>query len=188
MTDTVTEKATEKATAGDLATTWAGDRIPTSDPRVRRAIDLVWHEATLLDRRQYHDWERLFTSEGRYVVPIDTDTRDFDDKLNMIYDDAQMRSMRVVRMTEGYAIAAVDSARTCRTVSRFTVDDASDEAVTLRSSQILVAYKRDHHDIWAAEVEHRIVLGEVPTRDRIQLKVVRLIDADAVVPAAGFLL
>ena len=53
-------------------------------------------------------------------MPIDPETEDFAGTLNMVYDDARMRRMRVNRMTEGYAIAAVDAARTVRTVSRMT--------------------------------------------------------------------
>lgn len=163
--------------------------VPTDDPRVRRAIELVWREADLLDRKEYHVWEALWTPEGRYVVPIDPDTDDFDSTLNMVYDDARMRGMRITRMTEGYAIAAVDSARTVRTVSRFVPLAVTDALVTLRSAQVLVAYKRGRHDLWAADVTHEVALSpEGPAADRLHLKVVRLVDSEDAVPAAGFLL
>src|SRR5690625_3718865 len=74
-----------------------------SDPRVLRAIELVWHEAALLDEKNYPAWEELFTDDGYYVIPIDPDTTDFGESLNMIYDDKRMRSMRVERMMQGYS-------------------------------------------------------------------------------------
>lgn len=157
-----------------------------ADPRVTRAAQLVWHEADLLDRRQYEQWQDLYTEDGVYVVPIDATTEDFDNTLNMVYDDARMRRMRVTRMTEGYAIAAVDAARTVRTVSRFVVEAVTDEEVTLRCAQVLVAYKRGRHDLWAGDVTHRVRLCD--DGDRIALKVVRLVDSEDAVPAAGFLL
>jgi 3-phenylpropionate/cinnamic acid dioxygenase small subunit len=163
--------------------------ISTTDPRVTRAIELVWREAELLDRREYVAWNGLFTEDGIYVVPIDPETDDFAAKLNMIYDDARMRQMRVARMTEGYAIAAVDAARTVRTVSRFVPESVSHEEVVLRSAQVLIAFKRGRHDIWAADLLHRIRLSDDgPAADRIALKVIRLVDSEDVVPAAGFLL
>lgn len=163
--------------------------IPTTDPRVVRAIELIWREAELLDRKDYLAWDRLYSADGTYVVPIDPETRDFDDVLNMIYDDTRMRRMRVARMTEGYAIAAVDAARTVRTVSRFVPESVSDIEVVVRSAQVLVAYKRDRHDIWAADLEHRIRLSPGgPVDDSIVQKVVRLVDSESAVPAAGFLL
>lgn len=160
-----------------------------NDSRVARAIELAWREAELLDRREYVAWNALFSEDGIYVIPIDRDGDDFENRLNMVYDDARMRALRVSRMTEGHAIAAVDAARTVRTVSRFVPESVSDTEVVLRSAQVLVAYKRSRHDLWAADLVHRIRLSaDGPDGDRIVLKVVRLVDSDEPVPATGFLL
>lgn len=165
------------------------DPISIADPRVARAIDLVWREAELLDRKDYTAWQDLYTEDGYYVVPIDPDTTDFAATLNMVYDDARMREMRVTRMTQGYAIAAVDSARVARTVSRFVPESVSDEEVALRSAQVLIAFKRGRHDIWAGDLQHTVRLSaRGPAGDRIVQKVVRLVDSEDAVPAAGFLL
>ncbi|MBB3084412.1 aromatic-ring-hydroxylating dioxygenase subunit beta [Geodermatophilus sabuli] len=167
----------------------ADTRVPLTDPRVIRAVELIWREAELLDRKEYVAWNDLYAEDGHYIVPIDPDTEDFDNTLNMIYDDARMRGMRVTRMIEGYAIAAVDAARTVRTVSRFVPASVSDDQVVVRSAQVLVAYKRGRHDLWAGEVEHRIRLSaEGADGDRITRKVVRLVDSEGAPPAAGFLL
>lgn len=170
----------------DALTTSAAYGPGPADPRVIRAVALVWHEADLLDRKQYEDWQALYAEDAHYIVPIDPETEDFANTLNMVYDDARMRQMRVARMTEGYAIAAVDAARTVRTVSRFVPEHVSDGEVTLRSAQVLVAYKRGRHDLWASEVTHRVRLAD--DGDRIALKVVCLVDSEDAVPAAGFLL
>jgi 3-phenylpropionate/cinnamic acid dioxygenase small subunit len=165
--------------------------VPTSltDARVLRAVELIWREADLLDRKEYEAWNGLYAADGHYIVPIDPETEDFDNTLNMVYDDARMRGMRVTRMIEGYAIAAVDAARTIRTVSRFVPTSVDDDQVVLRSAQVLIAYKRGRHDIWAGEVEHRVRLSaEGPAGDRIVRKVVRLVDSEGAPPAAGFLL
>ncbi|MFF1568060.1 aromatic-ring-hydroxylating dioxygenase subunit beta [Streptomyces sp. NPDC058293] len=158
------------------------------DPRVLRAIELAWREADLLDRKSYEDWQELYAEDALYVIPVDAATDDFAGTLNMVYDDARMRRMRVTRMTEGYAIAAVDAARTVRTVSRFVPEQVSDAEVTLRAAQVVVAYKRGRHDLWAGEVTYRIRLSGEGAGDRIALKVIRLVDSEDAVPAAGFLL
>lgn len=172
----------------DLDSRAITDPVALTDPRLTRAIELIWREADLLDRKDYHAWQELYTPDGLYIVPMDRHTSDFDNTLNMIYDDARMRSMRVVRMTEGYAIAAVDAAVTTRTVSRFVPEAVTDSGVHLRAAQILIAFKRGRHDIWAGDVEYRISLGATPADDRIAQKVIRLIDSEDAVPAAGFLL
>jgi 3-phenylpropionate/cinnamic acid dioxygenase small subunit len=162
--------------------------VPTSDSRVSRAIDLVWREAELLDRKRYADWQELYADDATYVIPIDRDAEDFEDILNMVFDDKRMRAMRVTRMTEGYAIAAVDAATTVRTVSRFVPAEVSDTHVQLRAAQVLVAFKRGRHDLWAADVDYTIRLGALGAQDRLVRKVIRLVDSADAVPAAGFLL
>lgn len=157
-----------------------------TDARVIRAVELVWREAELLDDKQYETWEQLYTDDAMYVIPIDQEGDDHASSLNMVYDDARMRRMRVERMVQGYAPSAVAAARTVRTVSRFSVTSVDDSEVALRSVQILVAYKRGRTLTLGATVTHRIVLSD--SGDRIAEKVVRLLNSDEHVPAAGFLL
>lgn len=157
-----------------------------NDPRVLRAIELVWQEATLLDDKDYPSWEELFTEEAIYVVPIDPETEDFSSSLNMVYDDKRMRHMRVERMMQGYAPSAVAAARTVRVISRFVVESVSDDSVTLRSAQILSAFKRNNFQTIGADLTHTIALHD--DGDRIAQKVARLINSEDAVNAAGFLI
>lgn len=162
--------------------------LSAADPRVARAIDLVSYEAELLDRKNYEEWQELYAEDGIYVIPIDPETEDFAGNLNMVFDDDGMRRSRVVRMTEGYAIAAVDAAATVRTLGRFICGDADDSELLLRAAQVLIAYKRGEHHTWAGDVEYRVRFGTTPADDRIVRKVIRLINSQDVTPAAGFLL
>jgi len=162
------------------------DVLGFSDPRVLRAIELIWREAALLDAKDYLSWESMYTDDARYVVPIDPDTEDFESSLNMVYDDKRMRRLRVERMLQGYSPSAVAAARTVRVVSRFTVESVADDAVTVKSAQILSAFKRNKFTTIGAELTHRISLDG--DGDKISLKVARLIDSEDAVGAFGFLL
>lgn len=159
-----------------------------TDTRIQRAVDLIWREADLLDRKAYRSWNDLYAADGIYVIPVDTSIDDFENHLNMVYDDARMRTMRVQRLTDGYALSAVDSARTVRTVSRFVPLEVTETSISLRAGQVVIAYKRGTHELWAGNVEYTIRFGETATHDKIVRKVVRLVDAEDVVPASGFLL
>src|SRR5574340_299196 len=159
--------------------------VTLADPRVLRAIELVWKEAQVLDAKDYKTWEGMYTDDARYVIPIDPDTDDFEASLNLVYDDQRMRHLRVERMVQGYSPSAVAAARTVRVVSRFTVEDVSDTSVTLRSAQILSAYKRNEFLTTGAELTHTITLDE--DVDKIALKVIRLIDSEDAVSASGYL-
>ncbi|GGC71384.1 aromatic-ring-hydroxylating dioxygenase subunit beta [Paraburkholderia caffeinilytica] len=150
------------------------------------AIELIWREAELLDRKDYHAWLSLWDPAGFYVVPIDPGTTDFAATLNYAYDDQDMREKRVQRMTSGYSASASDAAHTVRTVSRFTLtSDASDE-VDVNSAQIVVAYKRGKSTLFAADLTHRISFAS--GEPRIVQKVIRLIDSTEALSAIGFLL
>jgi 3-phenylpropionate/cinnamic acid dioxygenase small subunit len=161
------------------------EALTFSDPRVLRAIQLVWKEAAALDAKDYQCWESMYTDDGFYVIPIDPETTDFESSLNMVYDDKRMRHLRVERLLQGYSPSAVAAARTVRVVSRFTVEHVSDDSVTLLSAQILNAFKRDRFSTIGAELTHKVVLSD--DGDKIALKVARLIDSEDAVSASGFL-
>jgi 3-phenylpropionate/cinnamic acid dioxygenase small subunit len=158
-----------------------------TDPRVLRAIELIWKEAEALDDKDYKSWEQMYTDDGHYVVPIDPDTEDFGSSLNLVYDDKRMRRLRVERMLQGYSPSAVAAARTVRVISRFTVRELTDSSVTIRSAQILNAFKRNEFLTLGANLTHTVVLDD-EDGDRISLKVIRLVDSEDAVSASGYLL
>jgi 3-phenylpropionate/cinnamic acid dioxygenase small subunit len=151
-----------------------------------RAIEFIWREAELLDRRDYREWLELWDPAGYYVVPIDPNTTDYAATLNYAYDDQHMRELRVQRMTSGYSASASDAARTVRTVSRFTLASDSADVVEVKSSQIIIAYKRGTPTIFAADLTHKISMAS--GEPRLLEKVIRLIDSTDALSAIGFLL
>ena len=151
-----------------------------------RAIEFIWREAEMLDRRDYRAWLGLWDTSGFYVVPIDPQTTDYAATLNYAYDDHDMREKRVQRMTSGYSASASDAARTVRTVSRFTLTSDAADVVEVKSAQVIVACKRGTSTIFAADLTHKIsfATGE----PRLLEKVIRLIDSTEALSAIGFLL
>jgi 3-phenylpropionate/cinnamic acid dioxygenase small subunit len=151
-----------------------------------RAIEFIWREAEMLDRRDYRAWLELWDASGFYVVPIDPQATDFAATLNYAYDDQHMRELRVQRMVSGYSASASDAARTVRTVSRFTLTSDAADVVEVKSAQVIVAYKRGVSTIFAADLTHKIsfATGE----PRLVEKVIRLIDSTEALSAIGFLL
>jgi 3-phenylpropionate/cinnamic acid dioxygenase small subunit len=157
-----------------------------SHATIAKAVQFIWREAELLDRKNYRAWLDLWSPLGFYVVPIDPDATDFAATLNYAYDDQHMRELRVQRLTSGYSPSVTDAARTVRTVSRFTVVSEETDMIDVHSAQVIVAYKRGVATLFAADVEHRISLaGGEP---HIEQKVVRLIDSTDALNAIGFLL
>ncbi|WP_374438947.1 aromatic-ring-hydroxylating dioxygenase subunit beta [Pseudomonas panipatensis] len=150
-----------------------------------KAIEFIWREAELLDRKDYAQWRGLWSEEGLYVVPI-AEGDDFAAHLNYAFDDARLRALRIERLTSGHSPSALDAARTLRSVSRFRLVEAAGDQVEVHSAQILYAYKRGVHTPFVADLEHRIRFAA--DGPRLERKVVRLINAEDALGAIGFLL
>lgn len=157
------------------------------DTRLGRAIAFIWHEADLLDRKDYAAWGALWDEAGHYVIPIDPDTTDFAAQLNYAYDDARMRQLRIERFASGYSMSAADAAHTVRTVSRFTVESDGGGVLQVRSAQILAAYKRGAMTTFAANLTHRVRF-DAGGALVLEQKVVRLVNSFDTLNALGFLL
>jgi 3-phenylpropionate/cinnamic acid dioxygenase small subunit len=148
------------------------------------AIQFVWREADMLDRHDYQPWLKLWTTDGRYIIPVDRETEDYENVLNVAYDDAEMREARVKRLTSGFSSSAAPPARTIRTVSRFVVLDDAD-GMRLRAAQQVAEYKYERTRLLAADVTYRLVRdGGMLVLDR---KVVRLINSDDALHGIGYL-
>lgn len=158
----------------------------TTAPTFEEAIAFIWAEADLLDRLDYKKWLPLWTEDGRYIIPTERGLEDFDDSLNILNDDAEMRAARVKRLLSGFSMSSAPPARTVRTVSRFVPLATDDRSILLRAAQIIAEYKYERMRILAADVEYRIV------RDvdglKIDRKVVTLVNCDDFLHGIGYLL
>ncbi len=158
----------------------------TMAPTFEEAIAFIWAEADLLDRLDYKKWLPLWTEGGRYIIPTERDAKDFDDCLNILNDDAEMRAARVKRLLSGFSMSSAPPARTVRTVSRFVPLATEDGAIVIRAAQILAEYKYERMRVLAADVEYRIVRqADGLKMDR---KVVTLVNCDDFQHGIGYLL
>ncbi len=172
-------------------------QAPLRRVELQEAIEFIWLEADLLDAHDYPEWLTLWTAGGHYVIPIEREGGDSGDghvadaddhaaRLNIVYDDATMRSARVKRLMSGLSMSASPSARTVRTVSRFRRLDDVDGATVIRCAQHLVEYKYDRTRTLAADVTFRLVRSGAGLA--IERKVVRLANSDDALFGIGYLL
>lgn len=152
---------------------------------LREAEEFLWLEADTLDRADYGAWLKMWVEGGYYVIPLKPHEADFRNTLNIAYDDAQMREMRVGRLQGGFAISATPAARTIRFLSRLVLQEAGQGFVKVRSAMHLTEDKFGRQRTFVANVEHHLVRqdGELFIRD----KVIRLINADGVLTSISYL-
>ncbi|MCZ4342812.1 hypothetical protein O4H52_14415 [Sphingomonadaceae bacterium G21617-S1] len=156
--------------------------VPTMD----EAIAFIWAEADMLDRLDYRAWLPLWTDEGRYIIPTERGIVDFDDRLNIVNDDAQMRAARVKRLLSGFSMSSAPPARTVRTVSRFVPLPDEGPGLVLRAAQILIEYKYERTRTLAADVVYHILRRDDGLR--LDRKIVTLVNCDDFQHGIGYLL
>ncbi|MGA0541722.1 aromatic-ring-hydroxylating dioxygenase subunit beta [Neotabrizicola sp. VNH66] len=144
----------------------------------------LWHEADLLDRKDYDLWLDLWLPEGFYTLPIG-DTEDFANALNLCHDDAKMRRDRITRFKGGFSISSAPPAQTVRTVSRVVVERAEGDVITVRSAEQVVEDKFGRQRIWAANMTHTLVATDGGFR--IRHKVARLLNSDGMLNSFSYL-
>ncbi len=153
---------------------------------LEEATRFVWAEADMLDRLDYKSWLPLWTAAGRYTIPVEHDADDFDNQLNVVHDDEEMRKARVKRLLSGFSMSAAPPARTVRTVSRFVVTGEGGHSIDLRAAMVLVEYKYERTRVLAADVTYRLLREEGAIK--IDRKVVRLANCDDFLHGIGYLL
>jgi 3-phenylpropionate/cinnamic acid dioxygenase small subunit len=163
------------------------DAITTTSPiTLAEAMEFAWLEADLLDSASYDEWLALWTADARYVVPIDPAAEDFENTLNLAYDDAAMRQKRVDRIRNGQSVSATPVARTIRLMTRFRMLHAEGSMCMMRCAQLLTEYRRGRERTYAADLTYRLVRG--PAGLRIEQKVVRLINAEDSLTGISYIL
>jgi benzoate/toluate 1,2-dioxygenase subunit beta len=116
-----------------------------NDTLHREVEDLIYREATLLDRKKWEEWLDLYAEDAVYWVPAwrseEETTDDPDTQLNLIY----LRNRggledRVFRIESRDSYASVPLDRTVHLVGNVVVDDANGETVAATANCIVHTY------------------------------------------------
>jgi 3-phenylpropionate/cinnamic acid dioxygenase small subunit len=158
------------------------------------AEDFLYHEADLLDRRDYDQWLTLFTDDGIYWLPMEED----DDPLmqsSILYDDNKMREMRVHQIVRKAHYAQLPRSRTVHAVSNVVVsaaerdDEAFVRCVTMVTELREGNYQQlglGNHRVFAGHCEYRLRYAD--DRLAIVLKKFTLINRDLPIENLSFIL
>ncbi len=152
---------------------------------VANVVDFINLEADLLDHKNYEEWLQMWTDDGVYIVPIDTQATDFENTVNFAYDDAEMRRLRVARLLGGESISSVALDKTVRSVSRFRLLEESETMVRVRCAMILTEVRTGNLLTYPGDVEY--ILLKQAEGLKIQKKVVRLLHAASRLATVAFI-
>jgi 3-phenylpropionate/cinnamic acid dioxygenase small subunit len=158
-----------------------------SNDRLNDASAFLIEEAWLLDSQDYKAWGELWADEGLYIVPSTSNSDDFENSLNYIYDDSDMRKRRIQRLLSDTTLIMTPPTRTMRMISCVRLNGSQDTDTTnVTSSLQVVASRHGQQTLFAAHVDHTIRWDN--DGPRLVTKIVRLVNADQPLTDFSFLL
>ena len=149
-----------------------------------RVEEFLYFEAKLIDEHRYDEWLGLWTEDGLYWVPCNSDDADPTRQAMIIYDNRARLGERIYRLTSGAAWAQQPRSRTRRLISNVEVRESAG-AYAVESNCLIAELRRSRQDIFAARVLHTLR----PDGDsfRIALKKVLLLNNDDPIDNLTFL-
>ena len=149
-----------------------------------RVEEFLFHEAKLIDEHLYDEWLALWTEDGLYWVPCNTDDADPARQAMIIYDNRARLAERIFRLTSGAAWAQQPRSRTRRLISNVEVR-LNEGGYVVESNCIIAELRRSKQDIFAARMLH--TLRPAGESFRIALKKVLLLNNDEPIDNLTFL-
>jgi benzoate/toluate 1,2-dioxygenase beta subunit len=149
-----------------------------------RVEEFLFYEAQLIDEHLYEEWLGLWTEDGLYWVPCNTDDADPARQAMIIYDNRARLGERIYRLTSGAAWAQQPRSRTRRLISNVEVRQ-NEGAYLIESNCIIAELRRSKQDIFAARMLH--TLRPAGESFRIALKKVLLLNNDEPIDNLTFL-
>jgi len=151
--------------------------------RPQHLVDLVYHEARLLDARDLDAWNALYTDDAYYWIPIVADQPDGVNHTSHLYEDKLLRTLRVERLKSPRAFSQQPPSR-CHHLLQAPQVEVFDAPAARWHTRTAFHYTEARGDdllflVGTARHEFRIEEGRL----RISHKRVDLLNADAALPS-----
>ena len=156
----------------------------SDDITERRLLDLVVHEARLLDEKRYEEWNALFTDDAIYWVPLTPGQPEGLDHTSHMYEDKLLRDLRIERLKSPRAFSQQPPTRSLHLLQTPTIEpfDAARHGEHLvRTVFQCTESQGDEINTFVGVCWHRLVVEGGALR--IAQKRVDLINSDAALPA-----
>lgn len=153
------------------------------EPNRQDLIDFVVREARLLDEKKYEEWNRLFTDDGIYWVPLVPDQPDGINHTSHMYEDKLLRELRIERLKSPRAFSQQPPSRCHHLLQTPTV-----EAFEPQANRYVVRTEFHYAECQGDELQFLVghFLHHLTVQDgalRMTLKRVNLLNPDAALPA-----
>jgi 3-phenylpropionate/cinnamic acid dioxygenase small subunit len=146
-------------------------------------VKLVLHEARLLDAGDLEAWNRLYTDDAYYWIPLEHDQPDGIDHTSHMYEDKLLRDLRIERLKSPRAFSQLPPSRSHHLLQQPSVesmDAAANHFVTRTEFHYSEARGDEMLMLVGTAFHHfRVEAGAL----RFTLKRVNLLNCDAALPS-----
>lgn len=151
------------------------------------AIELVYHEARLLDEKRFDEWYELYTADARYWMPLTRGQPEGELHTSLFYEDKLLLKVRIERLQHSNAFSQQQPSFCQHILQRPAIEaGATPDAPLVRTPLLYVESQRDRQLLLAAVAWHHLIL--IDGHFRIRLKKVELLNCDAALPSIQLLL
>ena len=153
--------------------------VVASHETIREIEQLLYEEASLLDRPDLDRWIELYTEDGTYWMPVIEDQQDPLNHVSIFYDDRVMMEIRRRNFVHPRAASKDYKVRSSHIISNIQVTELDEKSgnCTVTSNFHCYMYYRDKQTPYAGTYTHELVRDD--KLYKIQHKRVDLINCDA---------
>lgn len=154
--------------------------VVTSNEQIREIEQLLYTEASFLDKADLDSWMNLYTEDGTYWMPVKPDQKDPINHISLFYDDRVMMEVRRRNMKHPRAPSKDYPVRCSHIISNIRAVDQNDALGTCQvtSNFHCLMYYSDKQTTFGGTYTHD--LKRVDGAYLIHHKRVDLINCDAV--------
>jgi benzoate/toluate 1,2-dioxygenase subunit beta len=159
-------------------------KTPKPNQRLlEQSVELVHHEAFLLDRKRWTEWIALYTEDAEFWVPAWDDdgtlTNDPRSEISLIYYSKRLGlEDRVARITSGLSSASQPSLRTCHIISGARVEGIQDGTVLVASNWVTYSYWQRTTQTFFGFYEHSLI----DEQDGLKIKRKKIVVLNDIIP------
>jgi 3-phenylpropionate/cinnamic acid dioxygenase small subunit len=141
------------------------------------------HEARLLDEHRWDEWQKLFTPDGLYWVPLVHGQADHLNHASLFCEDALLRSMRARRLDQARAYSQQPATRTVHVLGNIGIESrdgaggSGSGSCVVRSTFMLLEWRKTEQRTFGGSVLH--TLRKEGGSFLMQTKRIDLVNCDA---------
>jgi len=152
------------------------------------AVELVYHEARLLDEKRFDEWYELFTDDARYWMPLTRGQPDGETHTSLFYEDKLLLKVRIDRLRHPNAFSQQQPSFCQHVLQQPCLEGGTvgPDVCIVRTPFFYAESQLDRQLILTGVAFHHLV--HVEGRLRIRLKKIELLNRDAALPSIQMLL